>query len=91
MEQRVLGRTDLSVSVLGMGGLFTSRLGPGYDESKQAVRRALDLGICYVDTAPRYADSEEVLGRILRDLKPSEPLLISTKLGGRPDPFDPTI
>jgi aryl-alcohol dehydrogenase-like predicted oxidoreductase len=41
----------------------------------------------YFDTAPGYADSEAVLGRILREVR--EPVVISTKLGGRPTPFDP--
>jgi aryl-alcohol dehydrogenase-like predicted oxidoreductase len=87
MKQRILGRTGLSVSELSLGGLFTSSLGPGFEESKQAVFRAIDLGINYIDTAPAYADSEETLGRILREV-PNVPLIISTKLGGRPKPFD---
>jgi aryl-alcohol dehydrogenase-like predicted oxidoreductase len=87
MKQRILGKTGLVVGELSLGGLFTSGLGPGFEESRRAVHRALDLGINYIDSAPAYADSEEVLGRILRDIK--QPLVISTKLGGRPKPFDP--
>ena len=45
------------------------------------------MGINLFDTSPAYADSEEVLGRILREVK--APLILSTKLGGRPQPFDP--
>jgi aryl-alcohol dehydrogenase-like predicted oxidoreductase len=82
-----LGRSQVSVSLLGLGGLFTSSLGPGFEASRNAVHRAVDLGITYIDTAPAYADSEEVLGRILREIR--SPLVISTKLGGRPQPFDP--
>jgi aryl-alcohol dehydrogenase-like predicted oxidoreductase len=41
----------------------------------------------YVDTAPSYADSEEVLGEALSGVR--EPYYLSTKLGGRPQPFDP--
>jgi len=87
MHQRTLGRTGIKVSELGFGGLFASALGPGFDESKAAVRKALDLGINYFDTAPAYANSEEILGRILADL--NVPFVLSTKLGGRPQPFDP--
>jgi aryl-alcohol dehydrogenase-like predicted oxidoreductase len=86
MLRRTLGRTGLGVGVLGFGGLFASRLGPGLEASRAAVRRAVDLGVNYFDTAPAYADSEAVLGRILRDVH--EPLIVSTKLGGRPRPFD---
>ncbi|MGC4005657.1 MAG: aldo/keto reductase [Pirellulales bacterium] len=48
---------------------------------------AVELGINYFDTAPAYADSEETLGRILAEI--DAPLVLSTKLGGRPQPFDP--
>ena len=87
MRQRTLGTTGLRVSELGFGSLFTSMLGPGFADSKQAVHKALDLGISFFDTAPAYANSEEVLGKILADVK--APLILSTKLGGRPQPFDP--
>src|SRR3954454_2213443 len=87
MRTRVLGKTGLSVSELGFGSLFTSSLGPGFEHSRQAVHRAVDLGITYFDTAPAYANSEEVLGKILREIR--APLIVSTKLGGRPQPFDP--
>lgn len=86
MQMRLLGKTGISVSALGFGSLFASSLGPGFAASRAAVFKALDLGINYFDTAPAYANSEEVLGRILRDIK--VPLVLSTKLGGRPQPFD---
>jgi aryl-alcohol dehydrogenase-like predicted oxidoreductase len=88
MHTRTLGKTGLVVSQLGFGSLFASALGPGFDHSRAAVFRAIDLGITYFDTAPAYANSEEVLGRILREVKQT-PLVLSTKLGGRPQPFDP--
>jgi aryl-alcohol dehydrogenase-like predicted oxidoreductase len=50
------------------------------------VRRALELGVNYVDTAPGYRDSEEVLGYALEGVE--QPYILSTKLGGRPQPFD---
>jgi aryl-alcohol dehydrogenase-like predicted oxidoreductase len=87
MEKRVLGRTGLEVSVLGMGGLFVSRVGGGTrDDARCAVHRAFELGINFVDTAPGYADSEEVLGYALEGVE--QPYYLSTKLGGRPQPFD---
>jgi aryl-alcohol dehydrogenase-like predicted oxidoreductase len=87
MRYRTLGKTGLEVSELAFGSLFASSLGPGFEESRRAVHRAIDLGINYFDTAPAYANSEEVLGRILRDVR--APLVLSTKLGGRPLPFEP--
>ncbi|MDZ4816747.1 MAG: aldo/keto reductase, partial [Verrucomicrobiota bacterium] len=86
MKYNSLGKTSLSVSQLAMGGLFVSAMGGAYEDSKKAVDRALALGVNYIDTAPGYANSEEVLGKILKDN--SKPLVISTKLGGRPQPFN---
>ena len=89
MEKRILGRTGLEVSVLGMGGLFVSNIGGrGRDEACRAVRRALELGVNYVDSAPTYADSEEVLGMALEGV-PRGSYYLSTKIGGRPQPFNP--
>jgi D-threo-aldose 1-dehydrogenase len=87
MNERVLGRTGLKVSELSLGGLFVSKLGAQFDEARRAVHRAVDLGVNYIDTAPGYLDSEEVLGKILPEIK--RPLILSTKLGGRPWPFNP--
>ena len=87
MKKRVLGRTGLKVTELSLGGLFVSSYGAAYQQSRQAVRRALDLGVNYIDTAPTYFDSEEVLGRALEGV--DTPFYLSTKIGGRLDPFLP--
>ena len=91
MNTRILGRTGLEVSELALGGLFVSSVGSEYEGAKQAIDRALELGITYIDTAPGYANSEEVLGRALEGVSAHAdgPLVLSTKLGGRPKPFDP--
>ena len=86
MRYRTLGKTGLQVSELGMGGLFVSKLGAVREEARRAVHRALELGVNYVDTAPGYLDSEEVLGYALEGVEQS--YFLSTKLGGRPQPFD---
>jgi aryl-alcohol dehydrogenase-like predicted oxidoreductase len=86
MQYRTLGKTGIRVSELGMGGLFVSSFGAEREEGVRAVRRALELGVNYVDTAPGYRDSEEVLGVALDGVE--QPYILSTKLGGRPQPFD---
>jgi len=87
MELRRLGQTGMQVSHLGLGGLFVSRAGTDLPGARKVVSRALDLGINYIDTAPGYLDSEEVLGQCLDGIK--QPYYLSTKLGGRPQPFNP--
>ncbi len=87
MELRRLGQTDMMVTQLGLGGLFVSRLGTDLTGARTVVTRALELGINYIDTAPGYLDSEEVLGQCLEGV--TRPYYLSTKLGGRPHPFNP--
>lgn len=87
MERRLLGKTGLPVSRLGLGGLFVSKVGGPFEQACEAIHCAIGLGINYLDTAPGYLNSEEVLGRALVDIE--APLVISTKLGGRPQPFNP--
>lgn len=87
MHKATLGRTDLQVSRLGLGGLFVSSVGASFEDGKAAIKRALELGINYVDTAPTYADSEECLGKVFPEIE--TPFVLSTKLGGRPSPFEP--
>lgn len=86
MKTRTLGRTGIEVSELAFGGLFVASFVNDMENARRAVRRALDLGINYIDTAPGYDDSEEVLGKALDGEK--RPFVISTKLGGRPRPFN---
>ncbi len=73
METRILGRTDLKVSVLSfgcgaVGGLMVK--GAPADQER-AVARAMEFGINYFDTAPLYGngESEINLGRVLKALK----------------------
>ncbi len=87
METRGLGRTDLEISVLSIGGLYTSSLAGGIAETQRIVRQALELGVNAIDTAPAYADSEKTVGEAIAGV--DSPLIVTTKLGGRPQPFNP--
>jgi aryl-alcohol dehydrogenase-like predicted oxidoreductase len=72
MEQRRLGRTGISVSVLGYGcGAIGGLMVKGSEaEQDRAIGRALDHGITYFDTAYAYGEgvSERNLGRALKKL-----------------------
>ena len=87
MQYRNLGKTGLKVSELSMGGLFVAAFATEKEEARRAVHRALELGVNYVDTAPSYHNSEEVLGYALAGV--TQPYILSTKFGGRPQPFQP--
>ncbi len=83
MLHRRLGKTELDVSVVGLGGWA---LGGGYDwgniefaDIQNTVCAALDVGINVIDTAPVYGNSEEVLGRTLAGRR--QDVVLCTKCG----------
>lgn len=86
MEYRTFGRTGLRVSVCGLGGGGESRLGlkkgSTEDQAIAVVRRAVDLGINYFDTAPGYG-TEDVIGRALVGRR--QGVVVSTKTLARRD------
>ncbi len=85
------GRTNLDVSRLSMGGLFVAGFASEREEAIRTIRRALDLGIRTIDTAPNYADSEIVIGEALGGMAPEAvaSLVLSTKVGEGREGFDP--
>ena len=72
MRTRRFGRTDLQVSELVFGGGWVGGILIHQDDDTKltAVRRALDAGINFIDTAASYGDgqSEEALGWILKEV-----------------------
>jgi aryl-alcohol dehydrogenase-like predicted oxidoreductase len=82
-----LGKTGLKVSriCLGMMSYGTPKWRPWVldeEKSRPFVRRALELGINFFDTADMYSDgaSEEVLGRAIRDFASRDEVVIATKV-----------
>ncbi|MBM3725977.1 MAG: aldo/keto reductase [Acidobacteria bacterium] len=74
MKRRVLGRTGLEVSEIGLGtveiGLEYHLPGAGSQrpsraEAERILHGALDLGINLIDTARAYGDSEAIIGEVL--------------------------
>jgi L-galactose dehydrogenase/L-glyceraldehyde 3-phosphate reductase len=85
MDQRVLGRTGLRVSALGLGGGAVGGLmvrGEPADQER-GLAAALDAGITFIDTAPSYGDgaSETNLGRALARVAAaaSDDIVLATK------------
>ncbi len=87
MNYRTLGKTGLQVSELALGGLFVSSYAAAREQGIATIHRALELGVNYIDTAPGYNDSEAVIGEALQGV--TEPVILSTKLGYKPEPFEP--
>ena len=97
MEYINLGKTGLKVSRLCLGCMSYGVPERGahawsLDEEKGRpfIKRALELGINFFDTANAYSDgtSEEIVGRALRDFARRDEVVIATKVyhAMRPDP-----
>ena len=82
MQYRILGRTGLKVSVMGIGAGGPSRLGQRDDmrtenESVALVLRGIDAGVNFIDTAEAYR-TEEIVGAAVAQRDRSQ-VIISTK------------
>ncbi len=87
MQYTRLGRTGLKVSRICLGMMTYGT--PEWrdwvlpeDESRPFIRRALELGINFFDTADAYSHgvSEQILGRAIRDFTRREEVVIATKV-----------
>src|SRR3954454_21300749 len=86
MEQRILGRTQRPVSVVGLG---TWQLGSDWGNVDErtafgVLAASVDAGVTLFDTADVYGDgrSEELIGRFLRE-HPGTDVFVATKMGRR--------
>jgi hypothetical protein len=80
MEKIRLGKTGLNVTRLGFGGIPIQRLND--DDAVAVIKRCLDLGLNYIDTANAYTTSEERVGKAIKGYKRSD-IIIATKSGAR--------
>jgi 1-deoxyxylulose-5-phosphate synthase len=95
MQYTKLGRTGLDVSRLCLGCMSYGGGNSGFhqwslgeEESRPFIKKALEAGINFFDTANRYSvgKSEEVLGRALNDFARREEVVIATKVFNRMRP-----
>ena len=89
MQYRTLGRTGIKVSPYALGAMMFGAIGnPDHDDSIRIIRKALDAGINFIDTADVYShgESEEIVGEAIKDRRDS--IVLATKLS-RPMGDDP--
>jgi aryl-alcohol dehydrogenase-like predicted oxidoreductase len=89
MEKRMLGRSGLEVSALGLGCMaMSSGYGPAGDKREMVslLRSAVDRGVTFFDTAEVYGPfaNEELVGEALSPFRGR--VVIATKFGFKPDP-----
>ena len=70
IPKRRLGRTNVEVSILGLGGEGVLRTVGREQEADTLINTAIDLGINYMESARAYAGSETYYGLALRERRP---------------------
>ncbi len=66
LEMRLLGKTGMKVSVLGIGSAPLGAPSVTQKEANRVIDAAIDNGINYLDTAPIYGQAERRLGPALK-------------------------
>jgi aryl-alcohol dehydrogenase-like predicted oxidoreductase len=91
MDYVKLGRTGLDVSRICLGCMSYGGGNRGNhawslseEESKPFIKKALEAGINFFDTANRYSlgNSEEILGRAIRDFRHSSGTALRRSISG---------
>ena len=84
MKTRILGKDGLTVSAVGLGCMGFTQSYPPYPDRKDAIdtiRRAVDLGVTFFDTAEvySYGKNEDLVGEALQPVR--DRVVIATKFG----------
>lgn len=79
MQYHKLGKSDLQVSVIGLGCM--SLPVDDFAQSARLIHSAFDFGLNYFDTADLYdrGANEEILGKAIRDFR--QEVIVATKVG----------
>lgn len=93
MKYRTIGRTGLKVSEIGFGAWAIGEAWWGTqpeNESIDALHKALDLGVNFIDTAAGYGDgkSERIIAQVLKERR--EEIIVATKTPPADGPWPPT-
>lgn len=75
MEYRILGKTGLKISRMGFGGIPIQRV--DQEATKQLMKKLVEEGVNYIDTAKGYTVSESYLGYALEGIR--DQFVLATK------------
>lgn len=75
MEKRRFGKTGLSLALVGIGGI--PFMGMEQKAVEKVILEGIDCGVNFIETARKYGDSEEKIGRVLKGRR--EEVVLITK------------
>ncbi|MBI2649903.1 aldo/keto reductase [Candidatus Woesearchaeota archaeon] len=80
---RKLGRTNHHATIFGLGGEGILRTSGYFKEAEQVIKKAVEAGVNYFDTAPAYQQSRDYLGKFLWNYAKRENVFLASKTHDR--------
>jgi aryl-alcohol dehydrogenase-like predicted oxidoreductase len=78
----LIGKTDLQVSVIGLGcNNFGFVAGMDVEASRKVIDKAINSGINFFDTSDSYGTSENIIGEVLGERRKN--IILATKFGSK--------
>jgi len=92
MKYRILGKTGLKISEIGFGAwaIGSSWGAQHITDSVEALEKALDMGLNFIDTALGYGNgkSEQIIAEVLKERR--EEVIVATKIPPAAGPWPPS-
>jgi len=83
LPTRTLGKTKYKATIFGLGGEGILRTTGYFKEAEQVIKKAVEVGINYFDTAPAYQQSRDYLGKFLWKYAERETIFLASKTHDR--------
>ncbi|MBI4452808.1 aldo/keto reductase [Candidatus Woesearchaeota archaeon] len=80
---RRLGRTNHHATIFGLGGEGILRTNGYFREAESVIKKAVEVGVNYFDTAPAYQKSRDYLGKFLWNYTKRESVFLASKTHDR--------
>ncbi|MDP3765261.1 MAG: aldo/keto reductase [Nanoarchaeota archaeon] len=80
---RKLGKTNHNATIFGLGGEGILRTTGYFKEAESVIKKAVEVGVNYFDTAPAYQQSRDYLGKFLWDYAKRENVFLASKTHDR--------
>jgi len=80
---RILGKTGRKVTIFGLGGEGILRTTGFHKEAEAVIKKAVEAGVTYFDTAPAYQQSRDYLGASLWKYAKREDVFLASKTHDR--------